>query len=69
MQASPGDNEIIQRLLPGVHGGQNKRFHEKSPPGRRRQKCISWQPFMKRASPGDDENVGRILYNIEVLEW
>jgi hypothetical protein len=53
MQASPGDNEIIQRLLPGVQGGG---FHEKSPPGRRRQKCISWQPLMMRASPGDDEN-------------
>jgi hypothetical protein len=40
MQASPGDNEIMQTLLPGFQGGG---FLEKSPPGRRRQKCISWQ--------------------------
>jgi hypothetical protein len=37
-QASPGDNENNQTLLPGVRGGG---FLEKSPPGRRRQKDIS----------------------------
>jgi hypothetical protein len=42
---SPGDHEIIQTFLPGVQGGG---FHEKSPPGCRRQKYISWQPGEKR---------------------
>jgi hypothetical protein len=40
MQASPGDNGINQKLLPGVQGDG---FLEKSPPGRRRQKVIPWQ--------------------------
>jgi len=43
MQASPGDNGINQKLLPGVQGDG---FLEKSPPGRRRQKVIPWQQKM-----------------------
>jgi hypothetical protein len=38
--SSPGDDEINQTLLWGVQGGD---FLEKSPPGRRRQKVISWK--------------------------